>query len=147
MVAKASDPVHLQAQFNRLANSPLGYYPLIDYVNFKGEGLSGNDYITYMVDILGTKGEIMSPKRARAYNNYGWGLRQVLMEMKGSESGVTALEEFSRSAAFVLTKRVENATLEGRDESSFYLDGSIVPKHMLRPYSKPLLIRAVLAPL
>ncbi|WDI34997.1 hypothetical protein PVA45_04595 [Entomospira entomophila] len=119
MLAKASNPSHLQTQFNRLATSPLGYYPLIDYVNFKGEGLSGNDYVTYMVDILGTKGEDLSPKRTRAYNNYGWGLRQVLMEMKGSEKGVPALEEFSRSAGFVLTKRVENAALEGRDESSF----------------------------
>ncbi|NIZ18804.1 hypothetical protein [Entomospira culicis] len=123
MLIVASDRDHLKAQYHRMANSPSGYYPLIDYVNFKGEGLSGDDLftpLTYIIDILGDKGEsAYNPKRARVYQGYGWGLRQVLMEMQGSERGQAALDEFSRSAGLVLTRRVENALLEGKDESIF----------------------------
>lgn len=74
-------------QFYRVANSPNGLYPLIDYVNFKGEGTNPEE----------------------RYNGKGWGLLQVLENMKGEDSGKAALEEFSNSAKFILQRRVNNS--------------------------------------
>ena len=87
MLEASYDKENLRYQFYRVANSPNGLYALIDYVNFKGEGLS-------------TSG---------AYNHQGWGLRQVLENMKGRGEGKNALIEFSNSAKYILTKRVQNA--------------------------------------
>ena len=87
MLEASYDKENLRYQFYRVANSPNGLYALIDYVNFKGEGLS-------------TSG---------AYNHQGWGLRQVLENMKGRGEGKNALIEFSNSAKYILTRRVQNA--------------------------------------
>lgn len=78
---------HVVNQFFRVADSSMKLYAMIDYVNFKGEGV----------------------RRSERYNNQGWGLLQVLEEMKGSEKGETALHEFARAAETVLTRRVANA--------------------------------------
>jgi len=75
------------AQFTRVARSPGGWYPLIDYLNFKNEGTLASE----------------------RYKGQGWGLLQVLEEMKGSGSGPQALKEFSRAAEFVLERRVRNS--------------------------------------
>ncbi len=77
----------VKADLAELAASPGGVYALIDYVNFKGEGLA--------------EGE--------RYNGEGWGLRQVLETMAGKNSG-TALERFRKAAAEVLTRRAGNAS-------------------------------------
>jgi hypothetical protein len=65
---------------NALRKRPQGCYALIDYVNFKGEG------------VLHTE----------RYQGQGWGLLQVLEAMQGnSDSG--APDEFARAAKAVLT--------------------------------------------
>ena len=87
MLEIADNPENVKKQFYRVAQSPNGLYPLIDYVNFKGEGTS----------------------RTETYNGDGWGLLQVLENMKGTGSGKAALEEFSDSAKFVLERRVKNS--------------------------------------
>ncbi len=92
--AASSDRANVQRQFERMANTPQGYYALADYVNFKGEG------------VLHTE----------RYQNQGWGLLQVLEGMYGTERGATAVEEFSRSAKEVLIRRVQNAPAQ-RHES------------------------------
>ena len=84
---------NVRKQFYRVAHSPGGLYPLIDYVNFKGEGT----------------------KVSERYNNKGWGLLQILENMKGDTPGRGALTEFTKEAKFVLTRRVENAP-KGREE-------------------------------
>ena len=83
----AVDKEKVRKQFYRMANSPKGLYPLIDYVNFKGEGT----------------------KPSEGYKGQGWGLLQVLENMKGTELGKSALIEFSDSAKFVLQRRVNNS--------------------------------------
>ncbi|MBI5624658.1 MAG: hypothetical protein HY924_12840 [Elusimicrobia bacterium] len=83
----------VRARFMALASQPEGLYALIDYVNFKGEGLYPQE----------------------RYNNTGWGLLQVLDDMRGYPEGRTALREFSRSARRVLWQRVLNSPPE-RDE-------------------------------
>ena len=95
MLAEAApaDRINVQQQFERLTKTPQGCYALIDYVNFKGEG------------VLHTE----------RYQGQGWGLLQVLEAMQGnSDSG--APDEFARAAKVVLTRRVQNAP-PGRHES------------------------------
>jgi hypothetical protein len=95
MLAEAapSDRANVQKQFERLAKTPQGCYALIDYVNFKGEG------------VLHTE----------RYQGQGWGLLQVLEAMHGT-SDAGAVDEFARTAKAVLTRRVQNAPAE-RHES------------------------------
>ena len=87
MLAVSNDRENVRKQFYRVASSPNGLYPLIDYVNFKGEGIN--------------------PKER--YSGQGWGLLQILENMKGAETGKAALTEFSNSAKFVLQRRVNNS--------------------------------------
>jgi hypothetical protein len=96
MLAEAapSDRANVQQQFERLASTPLGCYPLVDYVNFKGEG------------VLHTE----------RYQGQGWGLLQVLENMHGTSPGTAAVDEFARSAKATLIRRVQNAPPE-RGES------------------------------
>lgn len=70
-----------------LGTTPGGTYALIDYVNFKGEGLSPRE----------------------AYRGEGWGLLQVLRQMSPDE-GAGALKQFREAAATVLTRRANNAS-------------------------------------
>ncbi|MBI5209446.1 MAG: hypothetical protein HY927_05665 [Elusimicrobia bacterium] len=89
----ASSPYRRAAvrrRFLSLACQPEGLYALIDYVNFKGEGL-----------ILHER-----------YNMTGWGLLQVLEGMRSLPEGDAALREFSRSARRVLWRRVLNSPPE-----------------------------------
>ena len=74
-------------RYNSLSATTQGMYCLVDYVNFKGEGL----------------------KETERYNGQGWGLLQVLEEMRGYPTGRAATAEFSRAAGAVLTRRVQNA--------------------------------------
>lgn len=87
MIKVSKNKENLKYQFYRVANSKNGLYALIDYVNFKGEGIA----------------------TSRAYNYQGWGLRQVLENMKGTELGDEAILEFTESAKKVLRNRVKNA--------------------------------------
>ncbi len=70
--------------FDKVANEEGGYYLLIDYVNFKGEGV----------------------KTTERYSGQGWGLLQVLECMSDTENPKA---EFARCAKKVLTQRIENS--------------------------------------
>ena len=85
---------HIKTQFNRMTKSPEGLYALIDYINFKGEGLSSGEQ----------------------YHGKKWGLAQVLAAMKGSEKEKSALHDFAEAAKQVLTERVKNAPPERHEE-------------------------------
>lgn len=78
---------HVANNLNAVANSPGGRYVLIDYVNFKGEGLA----------------------RHGGYKGKNWGLLQVLEEMRSSNVGQQALNEFANAAMRVLERRVRNS--------------------------------------
>lgn len=77
----------VRQQFERVANSPAGCYALVDYVNFKGEG------------VLATE----------RYAGQGWGLLQVLEGMSQANTDREAVKNFAESARRVLTNRVGNA--------------------------------------
>jgi hypothetical protein len=91
--APSADRARIEVQFNRLASSAQGCYALVDYVNFKGEG------------ILDTE----------RYRGRGWGLMQVLMAMSEPQEGA-AVTEFADAAGRVLRKRVENSPPERHEQ-------------------------------
>lgn len=77
----------VEKNYNKVATTTNGVYALIDYVNFKGEGTN--------------------PKER--YQGQGWGLLQVLEEMKDVPSGQQAAREFAESAKRVLDRRISNS--------------------------------------
>lgn len=87
MMAHSSNPAAVKAHYNALAATTQGMYCLVDYVNFKGEGI----------------------KDTERYKGEGWGLLQVLEEMQGNPQGRAATAEFSRAASAVMRRRVANS--------------------------------------
>jgi hypothetical protein len=85
--ATGAERAMLTARFKNVAATPQGIYALVDYVNFKGEGI----------------------REEERYNGRGWGLLQVLQEMRDTPPGVPARREFSRAAISVLRRRVANS--------------------------------------
>lgn len=81
---------NVERQFYRVASTPNGIYALVDYVNFKGEGIEASE----------------------RYAGEGWGLFQVLESMSGTEDGVAAVQEFVEKAKLALRQRVENSPAE-----------------------------------
>jgi hypothetical protein len=88
VVAAAPDDrrPEVTARLEALSQTPGGVYAIIDYVNFKGEGLSPTE----------------------RYNGQGWGLLQVLLEMSGTPDQA-ALVQFREAASTVLARRAESA--------------------------------------
>lgn len=80
--------------FNSLVNDPMGLYAVLDYLNFKGEGLLPNE----------------------SYRGAGWGVIQVLEAMQDPKDGERAVVSFAAAANVVLERRVANSPPE-RNES------------------------------
>ena len=84
---------HIVIQFTRVIRASEDFYPLIDYINFKGEGTNPNE-------------AAMNRETGR---RQGWGLKQVLLKMNGDASDPKAVRaEFADAAQFVLQQRVRN---------------------------------------
>ncbi|BES72337.1 hypothetical protein RE428_33550 [Marinobacter nanhaiticus D15-8W] len=84
--APESERNQIHQNLKALTTTPGGVYALIDYVNFKGEGLADTE----------------------RYNGEGWGLLQVLRAMD-DVNAEAELDQFRQAAAKVLTRRAENA--------------------------------------
>lgn len=80
----------IELKFKEVSNAPNGMFALIDYVNFKGEG-------------------ILETER---FQGQGWGLLQVLQEMNLPKKEENAVEEFVRAAKKILDQRSKNAPPE-----------------------------------
>jgi hypothetical protein len=93
VAAPADERGKIEQQFNRVVSSAQGCYALIDYVNFKGEG-------------------ILLTER---YHGRGWGLLQVLEGMSGHGDEAAAANEFADSAGRVLRERVNNAPADRKE--------------------------------
>jgi hypothetical protein len=84
---------HIVMQFTRVIRASEDFYPLIDYINFKGEGTNPNEAAT----------DKESGRRQ------GWGLKQVLLRMNGVTGDPKAVRaEFADAAQFILQQRVRN---------------------------------------
>jgi hypothetical protein len=82
-----NERARISRQFQNLASTAQGCYGLIDYVNFKGEG-------------------VLETER---YRGKGWGLLQVLEGMPEGSTPQSAPREYAASAARVLRERVNNS--------------------------------------
>jgi hypothetical protein len=82
--ASATERERIKANFYHVAGEPLGLYALMDYVNFKGEGVNP----------------------AERYRGQGWGLLQALEAMPAAGR---LLPGFAKAADQVLTRRVANS--------------------------------------
>ncbi|GAB4393162.1 MAG: hypothetical protein Tsb005_10230 [Gammaproteobacteria bacterium] len=82
----------LREIFYLLASTPQGRYALMDYINFKGEG-------------------ILESER---YHGQGWGMLQVLEQLQQEKNlnQANVVAKFSDAAAYLLTQRVKNSPPE-----------------------------------
>jgi hypothetical protein len=84
---------HIVIQFTRVVRASENFYPLIDYINFKGEGTNPNE----------------AAVNSETGRRQGWGLKQVLLKMNGVTGDPKAVRaEFADAAQFVLQQRVRN---------------------------------------
>ncbi len=79
-------------RFDRLLQTPEGKFALIDYVNFKGEGLKD------------------------PASGSGWGLRHVLQNMKDT---VNPVDDFAQAAKDTLAERIKNRPQDKRYEEGW----------------------------
>lgn len=77
----------VSANITLLLQTKNGIYALIDYLNFKGDGLNKREH----------------------YNGHYWGLKQVLCEMSKCSDVQQAISEFIRSAQLLLSQRIAHA--------------------------------------
>ena len=84
---REQDKIRIISNYATLIQTPAGIYALMDYVNFKGEG-------------------ILKTERHRGI---GWGLKQVLLKMRLDQPGLSPVEKFSNSAQYILKRRVINS--------------------------------------
>lgn len=91
--APTGEKARIEANYRKVSTTPQGTYALIDYVNFKGDGTQVSE----------------------RYEGRGWGLLQVLGEMKDVGAGSAAAAEFSAAAKRVLSRRIANSP-SGRGE-------------------------------
>jgi len=95
------DRPYICQQFYALINTPNGLYAMTDYLNFKGSGTLF----------------------AKHYDNYGWGLLQVLEQMRFAPSNVSTIQAFTWSAKIVLTRHVKQASSDDREQYEEWLPG------------------------
>ena len=89
----AADREHIVTQFSRVVRASDDLYPLIDYINFKGEGTSPTETA---ID-------------KQTGNPQGWGLKQVLLRMSGTTGEPKlVLAEFADAVQLVLQQRIRN---------------------------------------
>jgi hypothetical protein len=98
----AGDRERVQRQFDRVASASL--YPLVDFINFKGEGVRQSE--TFLDRQTGAQ--------------EGWGLKQVLLNMTDAAAGQPALDEFSNAAKQVLRRRIQNNPADAIYEKGWF---------------------------
>lgn len=85
--APQADHQRIEDNFYAMSGTPNGLYALIDYVNFKGEGVNSKE----------------------RYKGQGWGMLQVLQGMQDRPTGQAAAKEYAASAKRTLGRRITNA--------------------------------------
>ena len=110
--APAAERPILEQRFDRVAAAPNGVYALVDYVNFKGEGVNPTE----------------------RYNGLGWGLLQVLELMPDAPAGQPSVEAFAQGADAALTRRVANAPADRQTNENGWLPGW---RKRLKTYLQP----------
>lgn len=90
---ESNEREHIITQSTRIVQASKDLYPLIDYVNFKGEGTDPAE----------------TALNKETGEREGWGLKQVLLKMNGTANEpIAVLAEFADAAQFVLLQRIRN---------------------------------------
>ena len=110
--AEPAERAALEKRFDAVAAAPNGVYALVDYVNFKGEGVNPTE----------------------RYAGQGWGLLQVLELTADAAPGPASVEAFEKGADAALTRRVANAPADRRQIEQGWLPGWRV---RLKTYLEP----------
>ena len=110
--AEPSERAALDKRFDAVAAAPNGVYALVDYVNFKGEGVNPTE----------------------RYAGQGWGLLQVLELTADAAPGQASVEAFEKAADAALTRRVANAPAGRREFERGWLPSW---RARLKTYLKP----------
>ena len=92
--AAPSEHADLEHKFSLVASTAQGCYALVDFVNFKGEGVLHSE----------------------RYRGQGWGLLQVLEAMPNPNTSASALRMFADAARSVLRRRVNNSPPERNEK-------------------------------
>ena len=103
-ILAAAEPLErekLKNRFDAVAAAPNGVYALVDYVNFKGEGVNPTE----------------------RYAGLGWGLLQALELTADAPAGQPSIAAFAAGADAALTRRVANAPVERREREQGWLPG------------------------
>jgi hypothetical protein len=101
----STERAHIITQFSRMVQASKDLYPLIDYIEFKGEGINPEE----------TAVDKQTGKRQ------GWGLKQVLLKMNGKATEPKAvLAEYADAAQSVLQQRVRNIPANHPWESGWF---------------------------
>lgn len=128
----AAEGAKLRARYDAVATTPQGVFALVDYVNFKGEGVerdAAGGCRVHPVEsfphkpgfdaVYDARPDALKPGEAE-----GWGLLQVLQRMDDAPAGPQAAAAFARAAEWKLGQRVWN-TKPANGESPYaqYLAG------------------------
>jgi len=88
------DSKRISRHTERLASTPQGKYVLADYSDFKGFGILPSEQ----------------------YRGKGWGLLQVLSEMRDEKEAPDVIKEFVETANRILVERVNNSPSERNEQ-------------------------------
>lgn len=102
---------NIRHKVNQLLQTSEGTYALIDYVNFKGDGIHENILPEYQ----------KSKNNCKSFD--GWGLRQALREMRNFPYDYPPIMAFSLAAIKTLERRVECAPLHKKSFEEKWLIG------------------------
>jgi hypothetical protein len=92
---------NIQKSIDQLMQTQAGMYALVDYINFKGDGMSIDE----------------------RYDGNGWGLLQVLRKMQQAPKKLTSNQAFAWTAGEILKQRVVSAPKDRKTREEKWLFG------------------------
>lgn len=117
----------IRNKISGLMQTPIGIYSLVDYVNFKGDGIVEYKKSPVICDLLqqNLKETQQVPKNLVTNEVYGcgWGLLQVLRDMSRAPKKLTINEAFAWAAGEALKRRVAFAPEERKEREQRWLVG------------------------
>jgi hypothetical protein len=112
----------IQNNITKLMQTPIGVYSLVDYINFKGDGIKEYKRCAlkkFPIDIKQISKDL-TPEQAYAC---GWGVLQVSRKMLQAPTNLTPNEAFSWAASETLKIRVASAPKNRKSFEEKWLPG------------------------
>jgi len=109
---------NIRHEIEQLVQTPIGIYALVDYVNFKGDGIAEYKKCPSQHARIETKN--LTTEQVYAC---GWGLLQILREMQYAPKNLTSNEAYVWAASEALKRRVAHAPLARKAYEERWLIG------------------------